>query len=493
MSSERCSRERSPVPTRNQRMAPPQVRPETEAHLAESLATHLKDAKTNQITNGAHAAPKAPVPMQYEEASMETYSPGDIGDPNNKRKRNFSNRTKTGCHTCRTRKKKCDEGKPECGNCLRGGFDCTGYGPKPVEGHKGANAKNRAQIPLQSKVQDGPQQSPAPLSSDGPRYDHWGRIPPPTPNATEPEYRFPAPIGSHDPKYPHSRDVWRSSSWQYREPEGAAPHSNAFSPVEHSQSMPPTGSLDHHPHHAAWRHPVHPPHYPGPIARVGSRESASIHSTHHHHFSSLPSSGVSEKHKMLIGEPYRGHIDAELLEDRQSCRAAVERWNQSHQYARATSDEEKGRLFKAILDPYQRPDSNHQYCDTSNPLTRPGSLGLRVVIISPFTCDYGYNIHIGDDTYIGANCSMEDAGEVSIGARVHIGKDVLFCATNEPSNRLGSSADLTAGAIIIEDEVIIGPRTTILPHRVIGKGATIAAGSVVTRVRRLKFEHTIGS
>lgn len=31
-----------------------------------------------------------------------------------KRKRNFSNRTKTGCLTCRKRKKKCDEAKPEC-------------------------------------------------------------------------------------------------------------------------------------------------------------------------------------------------------------------------------------------------------------------------------------------------------------------------------------------------------------------------------------------
>jgi hypothetical protein len=40
------------------------------------------------------------------------------GDPK-KRKRNFSNRTKTGCLTCRKRKKKCDEAKPECKLSLR--------------------------------------------------------------------------------------------------------------------------------------------------------------------------------------------------------------------------------------------------------------------------------------------------------------------------------------------------------------------------------------
>jgi hypothetical protein len=35
-------------------------------------------------------------------------------DERKKRKRNFSNRTKTGCMTCRKRKKKCDETRPEC-------------------------------------------------------------------------------------------------------------------------------------------------------------------------------------------------------------------------------------------------------------------------------------------------------------------------------------------------------------------------------------------
>lgn len=35
-----------------------------------------------------------------------------------KRKRNFSNRTKTGCITCRNRKKKCDEGRPQCKYCM---------------------------------------------------------------------------------------------------------------------------------------------------------------------------------------------------------------------------------------------------------------------------------------------------------------------------------------------------------------------------------------
>lgn len=41
-------------------------------------------------------------------------TPTGSGQPNPKRKRVFSNRTKTGCLTCRRRKKKCDEQHPQC-------------------------------------------------------------------------------------------------------------------------------------------------------------------------------------------------------------------------------------------------------------------------------------------------------------------------------------------------------------------------------------------
>ncbi|QRW25001.1 Fungal Zn(2)-Cys(6) binuclear cluster domain [Rhizoctonia solani] len=37
------------------------------------------------------------------------------------------NRSSKGCLTCRQRKKKCDERKPECERCALGGFNCLGY------------------------------------------------------------------------------------------------------------------------------------------------------------------------------------------------------------------------------------------------------------------------------------------------------------------------------------------------------------------------------
>lgn len=38
-------------------------------------------------------------------------------------------RTKTGCQTCRARRVKCDEGKPECNNCIKSRRQCEGINP----------------------------------------------------------------------------------------------------------------------------------------------------------------------------------------------------------------------------------------------------------------------------------------------------------------------------------------------------------------------------
>ncbi|CAH0036744.1 unnamed protein product [Clonostachys rhizophaga] len=60
---------------------------------------------------------------------METTQngPGEPCKPRPNAKRRFRPKTKTGCHTCRVRRVKCDEAKPSCNRCLSTGRVCDGY------------------------------------------------------------------------------------------------------------------------------------------------------------------------------------------------------------------------------------------------------------------------------------------------------------------------------------------------------------------------------
>ncbi|KAH8887289.1 hypothetical protein GQ53DRAFT_874427 [Thozetella sp. PMI_491] len=53
-------------------------------------------------------------------------------------------RTKTGCWTCRLRRKKCQEGGPPCANCETRGIKCHGYGPKPAWKDRGGMEREEA-------------------------------------------------------------------------------------------------------------------------------------------------------------------------------------------------------------------------------------------------------------------------------------------------------------------------------------------------------------
>ncbi|KAF4928885.1 putative maltose O-acetyltransferase [Colletotrichum viniferum] len=127
-----------------------------------------------------------------------------------KRKRNFSNRTKTGCMTCRRRKKKCDEQKPECSNCIRGGFVCAGYPPQRNAVWQKSDNKATA-IPLESKDPSyvppgayGMPQSQPPQSQPQPQPQAQPQSQPPTqpqhqsqpPHQPQPQHPQQAPYGT---------------------------------------------------------------------------------------------------------------------------------------------------------------------------------------------------------------------------------------------------------------------------------------------------------
>lgn len=83
----------------------------SDAHLADALQreAHAQDP--------SHRLNARPTPAPTQPASSPAYAserPTSAVQVAPKRKRVFSNRTKTGCMTCRRRKKKCDEQHPAC-------------------------------------------------------------------------------------------------------------------------------------------------------------------------------------------------------------------------------------------------------------------------------------------------------------------------------------------------------------------------------------------
>lgn len=81
-----------------------------------------KDMRDSRPLEPSHSSmPPMPAPHPsmatsnpYDHPHASTSRNGVVQLDNKKRKRQFANRTKTGCGTCRRRKKKCDEAKPEC-------------------------------------------------------------------------------------------------------------------------------------------------------------------------------------------------------------------------------------------------------------------------------------------------------------------------------------------------------------------------------------------
>ncbi len=121
-----------------------------------------------------------------------------------------------------------------------------------------------------------------------------------------------------------------------------------------------------------------------------------------------------------------------------------------------------------------------------------GSVGENVAIDTPFYCDYGKNIFIGNDVIININCTFVDNKPIHIGNQVLIASNVQIYTSAHPTSveeRLvqgwkekGTTFFRTyALSVEIQDHVWIGGGSIILPGVTIGENSVIGAGSVVNR------------
>lgn len=111
-----------------------------------------------------------------------------------------------------------------------------------------------------------------------------------------------------------------------------------------------------------------------------------------------------------------------------------------------------------------------------------GKMGRNCTIRSPFACDYGYNIEVGDNFFANYNFVVLDGAKVTIGDNVFIAPNVgLYTATHPLDIERRNQGLEFAFPITIGNNVWIGAGVQVCPGVSIGDGAVIGAGSVVTR------------
>lgn len=106
--------------------------------------------------------------------------------------------------------------------------------------------------------------------------------------------------------------------------------------------------------------------------------------------------------------------------------------------------------------------------------------GDEVFIEAGFHCDYGDKISVGDRVFININCTILDAGQVTIGNDTLIGPNVQLLAVThdvDPQQRLEKHN--YAKNITIGHNVWIAAGVIISPGVVIGDNSVVGAGSVV--------------
>lgn len=188
---------------------------------------------------------------------------------------------------------------------------------------------------------------------------------------------------------------------------------------------------------------------------------------------------------MLQGKKFFA-LDRELTLERERCSAASWRFNNSNNPNNGNLPEDhRMRLFREILQPQPLNNLSQHLLTPNSP---QGSVGEGLVVNAPFSCDYGYNITIGNDVLIERNCTIMDCVSVKIGDRCVIGPNVTILTTSvsvDPKKRCGSKGPSFGKPITIEQDCFIGANVVILPGITIRRGSTIGAGSVIRRVSDL--------
>lgn len=111
-----------------------------------------------------------------------------------------------------------------------------------------------------------------------------------------------------------------------------------------------------------------------------------------------------------------------------------------------------------------------------------GTVGKNIFIEPTFKCDYGWNIHVGDNFYANFDCVFLDVAEIRIGKNFMAGPKVCIFSATHPVKASERYNGLELGnPVTIGDNCWLGGGCIINPGVTLGNNVVVASGAVVTK------------
>ncbi|MBY5993870.1 sugar O-acetyltransferase [Ferrimonas balearica] len=162
---------------------------------------------------------------------------------------------------------------------------------------------------------------------------------------------------------------------------------------------------------------------------------------------------MTEYQKMLNGEAFDG-ADPEI------CAVRDRAFDLQHRIAHCPRFELTQPLFRELL----------------------GQMGEGALVRTPFNCEFGRQIRLGQNTFINTGVVMLDGAAITLGNNVMVGPSVQFyTASHSLDHRQRRQWETHCRPITVEDDVWIGGNAVINGGVTIGARSVVAANSVVNQ------------